>query len=168
MKTALVLGLGLLLGTGLGRPARGADPPTTTLALIPATGDRAPAAAVLDRLEAAWLGQPDVALVERAQVEKILAEHQITGAALVDPGQRVRLGQVVPADLLVFLDSIPTLPQPATRVQVTESKTGIVLASQIFENDGLLRDQQPALELVRAAMAKRAVPLGDRHLLGYL
>ncbi|NQU11763.1 hypothetical protein HQ590_13295, partial [bacterium] len=61
----------------------------TTMALVPATGDRAPAAAVLDRLEAAWLGQPGVALVERAQLEKILAEHQITGSALVDPGQRV-------------------------------------------------------------------------------
>ncbi|NQU09842.1 hypothetical protein HQ590_03555, partial [bacterium] len=114
------------------------------------------------------LGQPGVALVERAQLEKILAEHQITGSALVDPGQRVQLGQLVPADLLVFLDSIPKLPKPATRVQVTESKTGIVLASAIFENDELLRDQQPALELVRAAIAKRAVPLGERHLLGYL
>ncbi|NQU09830.1 hypothetical protein HQ590_03495, partial [bacterium] len=122
----------------------------------------------LDRLEAAWLAQPGIAFVERAQLEKILAEYQLTGAVLVDPGQRVRLGQLVPADLLVFLDSIPKLPQPATRVQVTESKTGIVLASQIFENDGLLQDQQPALDLVQAAMAKRAVPEKDRHVLGFL
>ncbi|NQU11508.1 ankyrin repeat domain-containing protein, partial [bacterium] len=140
----------------------------TTLALIPAGNEHAPSSAVLNRLEAAWIQQKDVSLVERQELEKILAEHQLTVTELTDAKSRVRLGQFVPADLLVFLDSIPKLPQPATRVQVTESKTGIVMASQILENDALLGDQQPALDLVRAAMAKQAVPVQDRHLLGYL
>ena len=78
----------------------------SSLALLPAAGDRRPAAAVVDRLEAALLQQKDLALVERQQIEKILAEQQMTAATMVDPKQRVRLGLVVPADLLVFLDSI--------------------------------------------------------------
>ncbi|NQU09878.1 hypothetical protein HQ590_03740, partial [bacterium] len=168
MNDRLVLALVLALWAGAAFAAPAPGPATATLALVPAAGARAPAAAVLDRLEAAWLGQPGVALVERQQLERILAEHQLTGATMVDPAQRVRLGQLVPADLLVFLDSIPKLPQPATRVQVTESKTGIVLGSGIIENETLLRDQQPALDLVRTAMAKQAVPAADRHLLGYL
>ncbi|NQU09840.1 hypothetical protein HQ590_03545, partial [bacterium] len=168
MKVRLVLILGLALQAGAAFAAPVADPASATLALIPAGGERAPADAVMNRLEAAWLAQPGAALVERAQLDKILAEHQITGAALVDPAQRVRLGQLVPADLLVFLDSIPKLPKPATRLQVTESKTGIVLASGIFEDEVLLRDQAPALDLVRTAMGKQAVPAADRHLLGYL
>ncbi|NQU10020.1 ankyrin repeat domain-containing protein, partial [bacterium] len=144
-----------------------ADKPTA-LALVPAAGDRAPARMVLERLEAAWLEQKEVVLVERQQLDRILTEHQFSGAAILDSQQRIRLGQFVPADLLVFLDSTPKLPKPATRVQVSESKTGIVLASGLFENDPLLRDPQPALDLVRGAIAKRAVPVADRHLLGYL
>ncbi|NQU09841.1 ankyrin repeat domain-containing protein [bacterium] len=165
-RRSLLLGLGSL--RFLTAAVLGADPEPTTLALILATGDRAPAVAVRDRLEAAWLTQPGVALVERAQLEKILAEYQLTGAALVDPAKRVLLGQFVPAELLVFLDSIPRLPQPATRIQVTESKTGIVLASGIFEDEALLQNPQAGLDLVRVAVAKRAVPEKERHVLGYL
>jgi len=141
---------------------------TTSLALIPATGDRQPTAAVMNRLEAAWLQQPNVTLVERHTLEKILTEHQMTGAELVEAKARVQLGQFVPADVLVFVDSVPKLPKPATRVQVTESKSGIVLTSQILENEALLRDPQTALELVGMALAKREVPPEQRHLLGYL
>jgi len=139
----------------------------TTLALLPATGDRQPATAVMNRLEAAWLQQPNVTLVERQALEKILTEHQMTGVALTDVKARVQLGRFVPADLLVFLDSVPKLPKPATRIRVTESKSGIVLASQIFENEMLLKNQSP-LDLIQVAIRKQALPVSDRHVLGFL
>jgi len=138
------------------------------LALIPAAGDRQPAPAVMNQLEAAWLQQPNVALVERRELERILTEHQVTAAALVDPKTRAQLGQFVPADVLVFVDGVPNLPKPATRVQVTETKSGIILTSQVVDNEALLRDSQMAVDLARAALAKRAVPTDKRHLLGYL
>ncbi|MBI4472363.1 MAG: ankyrin repeat domain-containing protein, partial [Acidobacteria bacterium] len=91
-----------------------------------------------------------------------------TVAKLTDAKSRVRLGQLVPADLLVFIDSVPKLPKPASRIQVSESKSGIVLGSQIFDNDALLEKPQAVLDLVAAALAKRAVPTEQRHILGYL
>jgi len=140
----------------------------TTLALIPAAGKNQPAAAVMNELEAAWVQQKNVALVERQTLAKILAEHQLTGAALVDAKARVQLGQFISADLLVFVDSVAKLPKPATRVQVTESKSGMVLASQILENEILLNNPSVAIDLIQAAMRKQAIPVSDRHVLGYL
>jgi len=162
-RSLLVLGLSLSLGIAF---AFGADP--TTVALVAAGGDRRPTSAVMNRLEAALLQQRELSLVERQQLERILAEHQMTGAALVDRKSRVQLGQWVPADVLVFVDSVPKLPKPASRIQVSEAKSGIVLLSELVENETLTSDPRVALALIQSVLLKGAVPLNDRHILGYL
>ena len=154
------------------------------LAILAGEGERAPSAETIVLLEAVLSQQPGLALLERAEIDKILKEQELTVSGLVDPPTAVRLGKLLPVDLFLFLDRIqwphpagverqseaalPRAKGPACRLRIVEARTGIVLADGVLSAEELSGDARPALALVRLARIKQSTPLAQRHFLSIL
>jgi len=55
-----------------------------------------------DLIQAELSGRADVEMVERAEIERVLREQELTAAGLTDAAARVRLGQILKAKGLIF------------------------------------------------------------------
>jgi hypothetical protein len=110
-----------------------------TLALILLAADvraAGPTCALLDPektpraalLEAKLLAEPGAAWVERADIDKVLREQKLQ-AAFGPQGvaERVKLGKLLKADLLVMVRPVKDAEQPALAVVVSETATGLRL-----------------------------------------
>ena len=139
-----------------------------TLALIEGIGDRQAAPAVRAEIETALLKDAGFTLVDREAITKILREHELAAAELTARQNRVQLGQLVPADVLLFLQTVPASKPPLARLTLTESRTGIVLNEWLWDNERVIRSAAVLLKEVKAAADKRDIPLKDRHLIGLL
>ncbi|MBN9521195.1 hypothetical protein J0H58_22190 [bacterium] len=106
--------------------AAGDDPPAAgrpTCALLDPTND--PRAALL---EAKALPAADATWVERAGIDRVLAEQKLQ--ALFGPqgiGDRVRLGKLLKADLLVMVRPAAGVGEPALELVVSETAGGLRL-----------------------------------------
>ncbi len=140
----------------------------TTLALIEGQAARRPAPAVSATLQAAWFRQAGVTLVERDAVQKIVQEHQLAAANLTAIDSRLQLGRIIPADVLLFVQCVQGMPTPATRIDLTESRTGITLGSWIRDDADIQSHTAAVMEELGEALQKRQVPPGQRHLVGLL
>src|SRR5947207_1674650 len=99
-------------------------------ALTPAARGAAPVCALLDPekapraalLEAKLLTDVEATWVERAAIDKVLNEQKVQ--ALFGPqgvGERVRLGKLLKADLLVLVRPVSAAAEPALEVIVSET-----------------------------------------------
>ncbi|MCY3018893.1 MAG: hypothetical protein NTW87_07690 [Planctomycetota bacterium] len=168
-RSALSLGLArslALLCCVVRSYACAAEP--TCLAIIAGDGERAPQEAVVAKLEAALSAEKAVSLVERASVRAILAEQKLSAAGLTDAATALKLGQLLAADLLLFVDKLPKTQPPTWRIQATETRTGISLAAMLLMEQSLSQDLAPALALVKSALEKLRVPDAARRYVGVL
>ncbi|MCY3018892.1 MAG: hypothetical protein NTW87_07685 [Planctomycetota bacterium] len=150
-------------------PLRGrAADASHSVAVIPGDGERAPQEAVVAKLEAALSAEKAVSLVERAKVRAILAEQKLSAAGLNDPATAAKLGQVLNAELFVFVENVPRVQPPACRVQMIEARTGIALGTALAGEAALMADLSPAIGAVRLAVEKLRVPDGERRAVGIL
>jgi tetratricopeptide (TPR) repeat protein len=87
--------------------------------------EKTPRAALL---EAKLLAEPGAAWVERADIDKVLKEQKLQAAfGPQGVGERVRLGQLLKADLLVMIRPVKGAEQPAIEVVVSETASGLRL-----------------------------------------
>jgi len=56
---------------------------------------------VSELLFAALVEQPDLWLVDRQEIEKVLSEHELSASGMVDPAQAVRIGSLTGAKVLI-------------------------------------------------------------------
>ena len=105
-------------------------------ALVPAERSNVTTGRVLALLESALAQAGVVQLVERAEVDRLLAEQSLD-AALGAAGLRARqdLGRLLRADLLVILDDRRAGEQPALRVTIAETRAGLRLGRQVWPWD---------------------------------
>lgn len=111
----------LVLAVLTGPPARAADPVCALL-----DPERLPRAALL---EAKLLADPGATWVERAGVDAVLKEQKLQ--ALFAPhgvSDRVKLGALLKADVLVTVRAAKGAPEPALEVAVSETASGLRLA----------------------------------------
>src|ERR1019366_4299702 len=102
-----------------------------TLAVLPGERDRAPAEVEVAQIETALSADPDIALVERQQIRTVLAEQKLTANGLADAATAARLGQLLSADLFLFLEKLPNPTNAGWRVEVIEARTGVSLGGLI-------------------------------------
>lgn len=102
--------------------AAGADAPMVAV-LDPGNSDRVP-------LLEAKLAESNLKLVDRAAVDAVLREQQLQAAfGAQGVGERVRLGKLLKADLLVLVRKAPGTA-PVLEVMMTETSGGLRLAVQ--------------------------------------
>jgi hypothetical protein len=65
------------------------------IAILAGEGDRAPKAGVVELLEVDVSGRDAVVLLERAAIDKVLAEQELAALSLSDPATAVRLGKLL-------------------------------------------------------------------------
>jgi hypothetical protein len=124
-----------------------------TCALIVDSKDDLNRSPLLGVLETTLADAAQVRLVERAKLASVLKEQEL--ATLLQPeavGQRVKLGQVVHADLLAVLRST-NKPAPAIKIVVCQTSTGLRLLS-----DGISPSNDPSADAAKiAAIVAKAV-----------
>ena len=97
-----------------------------------------------DLIQAELSNCADVEMVERAEIERVLREQELTAAGLTDAATRVQLGQILKAKGLVFVGP--------HSVRVVETSDGFLAGS-------LARPQQDTLARASAALSMDVVQL---------
>ena len=146
-------------------PAAGGE---VRAAVLPGEGDRAPSEAVVAKLEVALSAEEGVELLERSEVGRILAERRLSLTGLTDPATVLKLGRILSAQVFVLVEKLPKTKPPAVRVQVIETRTGMVLAAMDGVEARLARDTTPAAEAVTSGLAKHRTPKSNRRFVGLL
>lgn len=137
--------------------------PAATVAILPGERERAPSAELVARLEVALSSAPDTALVERAQLHRIMAEQRLDAAGLLKPSASIQLGKLVGADVFLFINQFTTTNSSIIEGRWLEARTGIVLEKRLFEARTLADDLGPVLAQHQSALRRLAVAPGQRH-----
>lgn len=148
--------------------AAGPDSREVRLAIIGGEDKYAPSSAILAHLEVMLSQQEGLALVERAEIDEILKEHQLAASGLTDPSAAVKLGTLVGAEVLLFVAAIPRARPAACHFQAVEVKTGISLAADAVTEQAILSDTSAVISLVRLAASKVRSPRPERRYLAIL
>ncbi len=170
-RRRLLVLLTSLCATALGgaRAGEGPGEQTVTLAVVPLppgkVGDLADLVTVgLLKPE----GPEGIQLVERERVRAVLAEQGLGASGLAEPGTAVRLGRLLPADVLVFVERLGKVDPPACRVQIVETRTGVTLGAVLASETSLGEQASVATAAVGSALAKLVVPDAERRYVGIL
>ena len=153
----------------LSQPAHADANAKTVMALIPVhRGTYTPVDdAVLVELESILSKDRSFILVERQQLERILAERNMTLSGLTQRSNQLQLGRWLTADVLLFIDKQNATPDPVYELTITEARTGIVLGSRIIPLDAALGAMEETMQWIATASAKRNIPLQERHLVSF-
>ncbi len=105
---------------------------------------------------------PGVALVERAEIDKIVKEQELQATfAPEGVGRRCELGRMLKADLLVWLDA-QTKPVPHIRLVVSETRQGLRLCVEpVFLTNRAETDAAAMFEKFKDAAKKRQEKFTD-------
>ena len=135
----------------LASTAPAADETRTTLAVV--TADDL-SRALSDLLSAELSQEPRLQLVERDRIRAALTELKLSASGRVAAEQRVRLGSLVAADVVLFVESAAQMKPPQFHLSAVESRTGLQLLDLLL----------PAanVEQASSAAAKATRPLLGR------
>ena len=158
----------LLIGLTLAAASPAQAEAPVRVALLAGEGERAVDPAALAQLEAALTGVKEIALLERAEIRKILAEQKLSAAGLDDPATAVKLGMLLSVEMFLSVDLIPHSNPACCRAQVIETQTGFALAADMIPESALGQKSSAVTELLAAALAKKRVAPADRHYVGLL
>lgn len=159
--------------------ASGADqqPKAGRWAVVPVREDDR---AVGDLISAELSKVDGLELVERADIDKIIKEKELSAAGLVRPESRMQIGKLLSAEALVLVAS--RAPAPAngqrpqdeghapsvTRIRVVETRSGIRVLDVVISSSPTTEELAGAMaQLVRARETLRR-PAAARHYLGIL
>ena len=103
-----------------------------------------------------------IALLEREKLTQILREQELQALLAADaPGKRAALGQLLKADLLVFLTEREK-PKPHVQVVVCETQRGLRLCREsVLSTDKPDTDADAVMQHVERAAAKQHEKIGD-------
>ena len=95
-------GIVIVLLTLASLRAMGAD--AVRIAILAGEGERTPKVGMVDRLMAELSKRPEVMILEREAIGKILAEQKLSLSGLTDHAHAVRLGLLLGADALLAVE----------------------------------------------------------------
>lgn len=111
---------------------------------IIADSDSAASRNLADLLQAELAGRGDVELVERAEIDRVLAEQEISASGMVSGETRVRVGEILKARGLLFInDAHPT--NGVLRMRLVETARGYVAGFALHSAGGNLNDTASAV-----------------------
>ncbi len=138
-----------------------------SLAIISGEGPREPNPDNIALLEVALSRRPGLALVERSQIQDILRELSLSAGGFFDPSQSPRLGHILGAQILIFVEKMPSPNGPIDRYRLVESKTGIVI-NTLFEDEKVANDITLIVQTIGQGLQKLLVPPNQRYYIGVL
>jgi len=145
-----------LLGILFVLPSRchAAEPVKSTVVAVLARGE----SELAPLFEAKLAAEPGVTLVERALVDEVLAEQQIQAAFGPDGvGERVRLGKILKADVLVLVRATQETKDRELEVSVTETSGGLrLMVRPVAITKDPAQDAEAFAAAVRDGLARNA------------
>jgi hypothetical protein len=113
------------------------------------------------------LSEAGVELVERERIAAVLAEQELAAKSLADSKHAVRLGKLLEAEALVYVERISPRTGTLLRVRVIETRTGIRLWDRTFprRSDDVVRVVAQQLPTLRQ---KLSLAVQDRRYIGFL
>lgn len=127
----------------------GAGSGATRVALVGAAG----AGAVLELAEAGLSENKGVELLERRQVERVLAEQALTLSGLVDANKVVAVGKLLSVELFAVVETTAG-GKEALGLVVFDARTGVRLADVTLPGGDVKEKADAAAEAVRGAVGK--------------
>lgn len=126
-------------------PLRVMSADAVRIAVLAGEGERAPKAGVVDLLMVELSKRPDVVVLEREEIGKILAEQKLNTSELMDRTQSIRMGVLLGADALLAVERLGQVQDESRqyRVKVIEAQTGLVAGDRFF--NGPKVEQEPAI-----------------------
>ena len=152
-----------LLGLLAVLQAPGAD--GVRIAILAGEGERAPKVGVVDRLMAELSKRPEVVILEREAIGKILAEQKLSLSGLADRTQAVRTGLLLSADLLLAVERIGQEQDKARqyRVKVIEAQTGLTVGDRFFDGPAVEQKPEPMAAVMDRCLEWLRTPAGRRR-----
>lgn len=158
-----VLVAGLLASPALAAPSDVPAPPASRIAILAAPAQRG----LADLLTAELSKQPEFTLVERESIARVVDELALSAARSGDAAAAVKLGGLLAADAILFVEPEPGSEPPRVRLQFVETRSGIRLGDWPVAAAGIeAADMGDVVAGLRQAGAKLGVRPGDRHLIG--
>lgn len=158
-----VLVAALLASPALPAEPDGAVPPIGRIAILAAPAQRG----LADLLTAELSKQSEFTLVERESIARVVDELALSAARSGDGAAAVKLGGLLAADAILFVEPEPGSEPPRVRLEFVETRTGIRLGDWPVAAAGIeAADMADAVGGMRQAGAKLGVRPGDRHLIG--
>lgn len=135
----------------------------TRLALIVGQGKRKPTHLAVAELKVTLSQEGGLALVERTEIEEILREQKLAASGLSRSASAARLGELLSADLLLFVEKVPETTTPLIRLQVVESRTGAFLGTHLADGRHTKKEMGAALAAIRRSVLKARTPYEKRR-----
>ncbi|MEW5895827.1 MAG: hypothetical protein AB1650_08775 [Candidatus Omnitrophota bacterium] len=152
----------LLNLSGFVSPVRAQSVAETTVAVISTGEPSIYQELILSSLESQISGEPGLVLVEREQINKILAELELS-TQMGEEQRALQLGQLISADVFLFLSLVPDTNPAIDRIRFVEAKTGTVLDTIIEGEHTLVQDLSPIISVLKNSLIKLRVPIEQRH-----
>jgi hypothetical protein len=149
----------------------------TRVAVIGDKGKSTLADFVVPTIEAGLSKESQVTLVERALINKVLAEQQLSAAGLMEPGKAIQVGQILGVDMFLIVDAPPPPAlfeaakesmRPTCRIRAVEARTGIILCSCMQLQETLLTDLSGVTSLIDLASRKLGYAPNNRRYVALL
>ena len=126
----------------------------TRVALVSTCGGKA-GDDVLALAEAALSPDPNIVLVERAEVQRILQEQKLTRCGLSDAEQAVAVGKLLGVEVFAALETYPDSHE-ALGLVVFDASSGVRLSDEALPPGDVARMGEGVAAVTRAACIKRA------------
>lgn len=179
LLVGLMFGLTLLSGSTLS----GQDQPAIRRWAIVALDEKSKGLADLLTVEASsW---PNVELLEREQIDRVLAEMKLNSSGLVNRNESVRFGQLAKADALILVNwdtptdpaktpiesevsSTSTSPSSSLRLRLVETTSSVRMLDLVLPSTDLITSLRAISGELLAARTKIAIPASSRQLIGVM
>ena len=165
------LRVALMLLAALSTPAATGNANASTRLALVSGETNGGLANILDTATALLRKDADLQLLERAQVDRVLREHELSLAGLERAEHAVKAGQLLQADLFAVLEgSLTNEPGGSTSLGlvVFDAKTGVRYADSALVASNLTSAASATADAVRAAIAKFHRNPEDLHTVGLL
>ena len=110
----------------------------------------------------------NIKLLERSEIERVLAEKRLQLSLGTEENQnRQLIGNTLGAEVILFIDKFTDYNQNEwIRTRIVETRTGIIFDDLLIASSGLDEDIKTWIETVRTQLAKVNAPLNQRYYLG--
>lgn len=168
MRRTTRTGWVLLVFVGLCGPLRAEARAAVKVAVLPGDGQRAPKAGVVELLTVELSKQPQIEILDREQIDRILREQKLSATGLMERSTAIRGGKLLRVDGFLFVERFNITRDAGYRLQLVEARTGLVVGSQFLDAGLVEKDVGAALRKLAPSLAWLTLPEKRRRYIGLL
>jgi hypothetical protein len=111
---------------------------------------------------------PEVELVERDQIQRVLDELKLQASGLTETTGVQRFGAVTRADAILLLEKVAPVPVPGLRLRLVETRTSVRLLDVLLPAGDMETEVRVLSEALKRGSSKLAIPEERRRYVGVL